>query len=91
MNNVVYLSRPDDFKGCTYFNTEHNHIGLKMRDDSLAVLREPEGKFRVVLNGNSNLYSREELAEFIHTASILIDDEQRWMPKDELVACNYTD
>jgi len=91
MGDVVTLVQPDDFKGCTYFDTRHNHIGLKMRDDSLGILREPEGKFRFVLNGNSNLYSREELAEFIHTASVLIDDEQRWMPEGKLVACNYFD
>lgn len=91
MGDVVYLSQPDDFNGCTYFNTEHDHIGLKMRDDSLAVLREPGGKIRVVMNGRSNLYAREELAEFIHTASVLIDDEQRWMPEGKLVACNYVD
>ncbi len=91
MSNVVYLSQPDDFKGCTYFNTDRNHIGLKMRDDSMAVFREPENKFRFVLNGKSNIYTREELAEFIHTASVLIDDEQRWMPDGKLVSCNYVD
>ena len=30
MGKVIYLSQPDDFKGCTYFNTEHNQ-GLRNR------------------------------------------------------------
>jgi len=87
MGDVIDLFE-DDLKDCTYIDVDGD-IGVSMRDKTLMVVPINSTSFEVVLGGELRIYNRNELAEFIKVASILIDSEDRWLPKFDLIGHNY--
>lgn len=87
--NIVNLFSKDDdeLKSCGYY--ELDGIGLAMLDKSLIVLPLNMDEFEVTLGDSSNVYKREELAEFIKVAGVLLDSEDRYLPKLELIGMDY--
>lgn len=90
MSNVITLFGDEkDLQHCTYYVDQNDEIALSMRDKSLLINRLGLSIFQLTLYNESRLYNREQLAEFIHVASALIDSEERWRPNEELVGVNY--
>lgn len=89
MGDIVYLAQPNDFVNCTYFEAGNERIGLQTRDGEFSICRTSDNNHEIEILGKSKVFSREALAEFLHVASILLDDEGRWMPKDDLIAYDY--
>ena len=89
--NIVNLfdNKEDDneLKSCGYYELEG--IGLAMLDKSLIILPLNKQEFEVTLGDSSNVYSRNELAEFIKVAGVLLDSEDRFLPKLELIGMDY--
>ena len=88
MGNVINLFGDGGFKDCSYYEV-NGELGVAMRDESLIVMPLNSNEFSLSLNGESNVYNREELAEFLHTAKVLIDSEDRFLPKFNLISRNY--
>jgi hypothetical protein len=89
MSNVVSLFG-DDLKHCSYYE-KNDDIGVAMLDSSIIIVPLNAKEFEVTIKDTSTLFSRAELAEFLHVASVLVDSEQRHLPKIELVGRNYKD
>lgn len=87
MTNVINLF-PDELKHCSYYEYQ-DEIGVAMLDKSVIVLPLNVSEFELVLNGESHIFKREQLAEFLHVASVCIDSEQRYLPEVELCGRNY--
>ena len=87
--NIVNLFNKgdDELKSCGYY--ELDGIGLAMLDKSLIVLPLNMDEFEVTLGDSSNVYKREELAEFIKVAGVLLDSEDRYLPSLELIGMDY--
>ena len=88
-DNVVNLfdNEDDKLRCCGYY--EFDGIGLAMLDKSLIVLPLNDNEFEVTLGDSSNVYKREELAEFIKVAGVLLDSEDRWLPDIDLIGLDY--
>ena len=87
--NIVNLfsEEIEELHSCGYY--ELDGIGLAMLDKSLIVLPLNMNEFEVTLGDSSNVYKRNELAEFIKVAGVLLDSEDRFLPKFELIGLNY--
>lgn len=88
MGNVTNLFGDGDLKGCSYYEAE-GELGTAMLDESLIIMPLNRVEFSLSLNGVSSIYTREELAEFLHVAKVLVDSEDRFLPKFDLIGCNY--
>ena len=90
-SNIVNLFSSDDreLKSCGYY--ESGGIGLSMLDKSMTILPLNIDEFEVTLGNSSNVYKREELAEFIKVAGVLLDSEDRYLPKLKLIGLDYKD
>ena len=91
MSNVINLFGDEkDLEYCSYYVDDNDQIALTLLGDSpIRINRVGLTEFEITLRGESVIYAREKLAEFIHVASALIDSEERWRPQDELVGVNY--
>ncbi|MEE8043590.1 MAG: hypothetical protein V3T32_00475 [Thermodesulfobacteriota bacterium] len=90
MSNVINLFGDDDLINCTYYLADGDeHVGLAMRDRSLIVTPVNLDTFEVYLNGQSQIYTRAELAEFLQVLAVLVDPEGKFLPEGELVGLNY--
>ena len=89
--NIINLFKKEDeeLKYCSYY--ELDGIGLSMLDKSLILLPLNGNEIELSLGDSSNVYSRKELAEFVKVASVLLDSEDRFLPKLDLIGLNYND
>ncbi len=80
----------EDLKDCSYTKQDNENIGLAMRNGSMAFIPLNFDEFMVTLTDLGGVvFNRAELAEFIHVAKILIDDEDKWAPEGELIGLDY--
>ena len=85
----------NELKHCGYYDFEGSDSGVSvsMLDESLAMVSIGDGLSIQVISDEGHsialAFSREELAEFLHVASCLIDSEQRFMPRVDLIGKNY--
>ena len=87
IDNIVDLF-PEELKHCSYYELD-DEIGVAMLDKSIIVLPLNFKEFEFVLNGESHVFKRKELAEFLHVAALLVDSEQRYVPEIDLLGHNY--
>lgn len=83
MGDVINI-KEDEFKHCIY--TDHGDFtGLSTPDWSMYIA--PIGLDNFSFNGRA--FTREELAEFLHVALVLIDSEDRYKPDIDMVKLKY--
>ena len=66
-----------------------DHTKGKRKIKSLIVSPLNKNEFEVYLHGETQLYKREELAEFLHVLSVLIDHEDKFKPDLQLIGLDY--
>jgi len=88
MSNVIKFPDQADFKSISYIDDDGD-LGVAMRDRSLQIYRLNDKEFELVLNKTSVVFKREELAEFLWVTSYFLDSEKIYLPKLELVCCDY--
>tara|TARA_R110002020_G_C16066458_1_gene755861 strand:+ start:118 stop:390 length:273 start_codon:yes stop_codon:yes gene_type:complete len=87
-DNVVNLFE-DELKHCSYWENDELDIGVATLDKSIIIVPINKDEIEIVFNGESNLYTRDKLAEFLHVASVFVDYEEKYKPKTDLVGLNY--
>ena len=90
MTNVIPI-KSDEFKHCSYIDSD-GQIGIAMLNNNLTIEPINTKEFVVTMLDDPLMFitfNREELAEFIHVAKILIDSQDKWLPDFEMVGINY--
>jgi len=89
MSNVIKLFG-DDFKCCSYYQVDGDEdFGVRMRDKSLIITPLNKNEWEVYLNGEEQIFKREDLAEFLHVITVLIDSEDEFKPSFDLIGLDY--
>lgn len=89
MSNVIdLLDYNTDLKACSYYD-ENGNIGVIMRDRSLTLIPLNKTDIELRLGDESFVFNRNQLAEFLNIASVLLDSEQRFFPDFDLAGLNY--
>lgn len=92
MGDVIDIKGEDKdtepFKHCSYYD-QSGDIGIAMLDDSLRIIRVNDNTIEFQLYGQSQLFKRNELAEFLHLAALFIDSEDRWAIDGKVVCIDY--
>lgn len=91
MSNVIKFPVIfDELKHCSYTAGQYDDdLGISTLDRSLGICRINDSQFIVITENDEIVMNREQLAEFLHVASILVDSEQRFLPEIDLIGCNY--
>jgi hypothetical protein len=89
MGNVIPFKKKE-LKHCSYYKLgDEQSLGLETADGSLSIAPLDCDEFEFCAHGNTQIYTREELAEFLQVAAILIDSQRKWLPELELIGMNY--
>ena len=91
MPNIINFPQ-QDLTHCSYTEI-NNTIGVAIRDSSLELFDDGDiwqVQFTTDEGNKAALgFTREELAEFLHVASALVDSEGRHIPPFELIGKDY--
>jgi hypothetical protein len=91
MSNIIkFPDKESEFEHISYTEgVDDDSIGLAMLDKSIGLARINDSEFAFAMGEDAQVYSREELAEFLWVAAYLLDSEQRHLPKLDLIGCDY--
>ena len=87
MGDVVNFDR-SDLVSCSYYDLGGD-FGVTMRDRSMQIVRLNKDEFEFGAFGESQVFKRAELAEFLQVATIFIDSENKYLPNADLIGSNY--
>ena len=80
----------DELKHCSYTAGQYDDdLGISTLDRRIGICRINDSQFIVITENDEIVMKREQLAEFLHVASILVDSEQRHLPEIDLICCDY--
>ena len=80
----------DELKHCSYTEgVDDSSIGIATLDKRIGISRLNDKEFILVTQNDEQVFDREQLAEFLNVASLLIDSENRYMPEIDLIGCDY--
>jgi hypothetical protein len=89
MGDVIEFRQKDDLLGCCYGVDDKDNFSVVMNDCSIRIQKINTDVLQVEAFGSTQTYTRQELAEFLHVASIFVDEEAKWLPDVDLVAMDY--
>ena len=88
-DKITNITDINELKHCKYFKND-NQIGVCTNDeDERLGVEMYQGQMIVSLGMEHMLMSRKGLTEFLHVAKTLVDSEDRFVPKVELIGLNY--
>jgi len=98
MGDVVELKPSEDpeekpesiLKHTSYFDFDGD-LGVIMKNDSLLLVCLNMDEFLLVTGDQEQLYTRAQIAEWLHLASLFVDSKDKYMPLGDLVAMGYDD
>jgi len=89
MSNVTNITDINELKHCEYYEGK-NGIGIRTNNNYIRIERHRHEKdWLLEVGGDFIWMEREKLAEFIQVAKVLIDSEDKFEPKCELIGFNY--
>lgn len=91
MSNVIKFPEiGDELKHCSYTAGQYDDdLGISTLDRRIGICRINDSQFIIITENDEIVIKREELAEFLHVSSILVDSEKRYFPEVDLVGCDY--
>lgn len=90
MANIIKFPDSSEFKHVTYIEYDGD-LGVSTKPKSLSIIRLNNNEFEIATCGNNKsiLFTRHEIAEFLHVALIFVDDEERYKPELDMISCDY--
>lgn len=93
MGKVVPFKKPIDTCAadnelCKYYDFDGD-LGISLADDSLQIIKLSKNEFTFKSHDRSFVIKRNELAEFLHVASVFVDSARKWAPDEDLIGVDY--
>lgn len=89
MSKVIDFPNSDKGINEAHYVDYDGDLGVCIEGKGLEVIRLNDNEFLVISQGVETVYTRARLGEFLWLAAHFIDKDQRFMPEDNVVACDY--
>ncbi len=73
----------------TSYTENQGDLGIATLDSRLEIVRLNDKEFVVITPDGSQVHDREALAELLWVAAHFLDSECKWLPKLDVIACDY--
>lgn len=90
MSDIIkFPDQSDELKFTAYTIGDDGYFGVVTKSGEIEISQLNKNEFVVATPFGSNVHNREQLAELIWLAAILLDSEERFRPDVELIGCDY--